>query len=613
MSTEILDFTEEENFDFSPTEIVFSETGAVLATNPAPETFIEFYTNDSGKIFDPLLLEFSGGTLNQLSQVPANSSFGAIYDSTINGNWSTDGLALPPISTTGTPTATGKLDLIGNSVTYDFTNGFNPLSGAIKFKITPNYSGAPSSQQTLIYSEHLTQAPDDRLQLVHSGGSGNLTMTVYDINGTIMVISVSFGSWLPTAGVEYEMEFNWDFAAGQQHIFIDGVELGSGHSYIVNRGINGTPIDCRFGDITGVSDFELNDLLIFKILQHSSDYTPGYDVAGGVFAEAACILPDFVYSGIQDITSYTSMVRDNGVNDKYVVNGQYWDGAAWAASDSSYAQASTADDLSSNFATFSPVSDTVSLVVVFPDSDTQGTISRTDFNYVGVAYRTSGKIVQSTFSPSSVITTFSEVLSNKPVGTTLTYIMSIQSVLKWYDGAAWVISDGSVLESNSAAEVQNNLSALSLNPEGENVSVITWLATSDTQETPEVTTVEYQFTFDIPLIQSPSITVVYGIPIDISGNVANQAQLSVKYQGPPLPYITGSQVALAGTVTADARPEDGAVILELISSSLYGGKYLFKMSYLGSTNCRKTETWGWAEIPAQAAINFIDLVFTEEP
>lgn len=258
--------------------------------------------------------------------------------------------------------------------------------------------------------------------------------------------------------------------------------------------------------------------------------------------------------------------------------------------------------------------DTVSLVVVFPNSDILGSVSRTDFNYVAEAYRTSGKIVQNTFAPSSVLMTFSEVLSNKPVGTTLTYILSIQSVLKWWDGAAWVVSDGSLAQSNDASTVQNNLGTLSLNPAGENVSVVTWLSTTDNQVSPEVTTVEYQFTFDIPLIQPPSITVVYGIPIDISGNIANEARLTVEYKGPPIPYITGSQTAMAGKVSADARPEDGAVILELISSELYGGQYLFKMSYISSvTNCRKTETWGWTTIPPQAAINFVDLTFTPEP
>ena len=96
--------------------------------------------------------------------------------------------------------------------------------------------------------------------------------------------------------------------------------------------------------------------------------------------------------------------------------------------------------------------------------------------------------------------------------------------------------------------------------------------------------------------------------------MVNSAQLTVEYKGPPIPYITGSQIALVGKVQADAREEDGAVILELISSQLYGGKYLFKMSYISSvTNCRKTETWGWTEIPPQAAINFKDLIFTEEP
>jgi hypothetical protein len=92
-------------------------------------------------------MEFVGGKAQQKDQRPADATFGANYNSNINGNWGDGVLIGTPVG--GASVLGGKLDLAHNDVRYvDYDADLNADSqqtGCIRFKVTPNYTGGPPS------------------------------------------------------------------------------------------------------------------------------------------------------------------------------------------------------------------------------------------------------------------------------------------------------------------------------------------------------------------------------------------------------------------------------------------------------------------------------------
>jgi hypothetical protein len=205
--------------------------------------------------------------------------FMASFASSINADY---GLGSTLVSTTAGSVAitNGKLVLgagTGNYVRYsaqgnaDFTQ-----AGAIKFKLTPNYSGIPANSVVFVQVGNVGSL-SNFVGIIHGISTGNLIIRVYDSVNPIF--DVSLGVWSPTAGTEYEFEFNMDITAGASQLFIDGILKGSLQTatgtrtaaqtiqigdYIVNSGIG------------NISNFSIRDLIIYNTVQHTAAYTPGY-------------------------------------------------------------------------------------------------------------------------------------------------------------------------------------------------------------------------------------------------------------------------------------------------------------------------------------------------
>ncbi|MCH6577472.1 MAG: hypothetical protein IH807_06560, partial [Proteobacteria bacterium] len=127
-------------------------------------------------------------------------------------------------------TPEGKLDLKGNTKQYvDYvatSNADSQQVGAVRFKVTPNYTGAPSTDTQFLFS--ISQAEgnvNNHLAVHHDITSGNLRIAMNDQAGVSN--TVILGAWSPVAGVEVEFELNYDFNGGAQRLFLDGVQLGS--------------------------------------------------------------------------------------------------------------------------------------------------------------------------------------------------------------------------------------------------------------------------------------------------------------------------------------------------------------------------------------------------
>jgi hypothetical protein len=204
--------------------------------------------------------------------------FMASFASSINADY---GLGSTLVTTAGSVAITnGKLVLgagTGNYVRYDAQgNADFTQTGAIKFKLTPNYSGIPANSVVFVQVGNVGSL-SNFVGIIHGISTGNLIIRVYDSVNPIF--DVSLGVWSPTAGTEYEFEFNMDITAGASQLFIDGILKGSLQTatgtrtaaqtiqigdYIVNSGIG------------NISNFSIRDLIIYNTVQHTSNYTPGY-------------------------------------------------------------------------------------------------------------------------------------------------------------------------------------------------------------------------------------------------------------------------------------------------------------------------------------------------
>lgn len=317
-------------------------------------------------------VEISGGAARLVQQVEANETFrcrfqvDADFDATL-----ADG---SPVGTpVGGPVVTGgKLELLGAAapkyVQFAGAGNFdaNPQQGAVRFKVTPNYSGGhPNRTQFFFNISHSHLDARNNLAIHHDAGSGNLRMSMFDQSGVSN--SVILGAWSPVAGTEYEFEWNYDFDTGEQRLFIDGVQFGATQTKVFTR--SSTIGIMRLGHATTSdsasfsADFTLDDFQHFTAVQHTANYTPGpspVEYSTGTLETNAAFQAEAV-------TGFGSTETPNGGTVLFAlrIDGQlrWFDGLAWADSDGSAAEMNTAADINANAAT--AISGGAALVRIF--------------------------------------------------------------------------------------------------------------------------------------------------------------------------------------------------------------------------------------------------------
>lgn len=141
------------------------------------------------------------------------------------------------------------------------------------------------------------------------------------------------------------------------------------------------------------------------------------------------------------------------------------------------------------------------------------------------------------FPFSTVLDDFTET-ATKPANTEIQYIISIDdgaSYLYW-NGAAWVVSNGTYAQSNTAATVDANIATLGTSGV---LRYKAFLHTADTAVTPELENVHTQYT--VAATNTFSLQDQDGNPVDTSGFDA---------------YISGGTVARVYEITTSYREED---------------------------------------------------------
>lgn len=234
-------------------------------------------------------LDISGGT-TQTSSIAVGGGAptlgpNELFRATFGAGFDADAAAgVVTATTNGTPTITSdKLNTNGQSggICWDAVGNWTPEVGTLRFKLTPNVTGGPAATTELF--EISGPARQNRLQL-RWFGSGLLNIQYGTASGGSSAGASFPGTWLPTTGVEYEMEINYDFIGSLIELYIDGVFYGSVVPPAIGRdAVETNPlVKIGFGCSTYAGtevrfDGVYDDIQLFSTIQHTGG-------AGGNFA-----------------------------------------------------------------------------------------------------------------------------------------------------------------------------------------------------------------------------------------------------------------------------------------------------------------------------------------
>jgi hypothetical protein len=581
-------FNNSADYNKTNVEVTGSQVNLLLTENPG-QVFSQEFNDDTGFTYDNTKAEFTGGLVRQKDQRPTDGVLGATYTSSKDLNWSTAGSLVG--TDIGTPVLSGgKLQCFGggnNAVRYENADiGASGNVGAIRIQYTPQYSGTPAANYN-IFEFAPTSGNADRMLVLHSASGGTLRLTAYTSAGTVKYTAVAFGAaWSPVAGTEYELELNWDTIAGQVRLFVNGVLQGSMAVSSYARGNAATRLYIGAGTVYTATDAAFNDVLLFSTVQHTSGYTAGYSVPEYSFLANKVDGPNFTYTGVGTVLSVDDGSTIETGSPRYIIGGQYWNGSAWVASNGSYAQANSFAVALDNFTEFDTGGGGVlPWSVVFDNSNTQSSVDEFSVEVTGEKYFAIGHLEPVSPIPSQAVLDYTQTTEVNG-STQVKVALKIDGVLKYWNGSAWVNSNGTEAQSNNVVDFNAGLDALELGSNSE--ILIRWiLITSSNTDTPSLSesTVEYDF----GAIASEAATcLVYGYVRDLANNPLSGATVKFTLNQKTGVYAEANHniIDKAVTVTTDVN---GYFESPLIRSSEFEDEVEYQVKITGpGLNTRQT-------------------------
>ncbi len=324
------------------------------------------FSDSSQFTFDSALVEFVGSVAQLKNIKPATCSFFASFQQSLNADYG-DGV-LAGTSMHGAAIASGKLGLAGGGNKYVTFDGVDNASaatqkGAVRFKYTPKYSGAPSVGTDSYAFFCITHAPVGKndVQVTHINSNGYIYVGISDQDGVFLYHNppASAGAWLPNANQTYEFEINYDLDNNIARLFIDGVQYGTGCALTSGGVRDASAIANIFVGTNNAqnynADSDISDLAIFTEMQHTANYTPGpapykYSKANPSIRWNSSVYTSEIDSLLQTISASGS----DQVKGVLIVDGvrKWWDGSAVATADGTYAQSNTLAELVAHKAAF---------------------------------------------------------------------------------------------------------------------------------------------------------------------------------------------------------------------------------------------------------------------
>lgn len=622
--TTTINYDDAADFTFDSTKVQFNGSNATLKpiSNPS-QVFTQTFASSSGFTFSAVATEFTGGVMRQKDTRPANETFYAGFtNNSVNANWASG-------STTGTLVGSaavsgGRLVISGGYARWGAASNADSIQeGAVRFRVIPNYSGTPGTAQWLISITDFATAVD-AVELWHDTG-GNISILFGDNAGSIF-INGAVGAWSPVSGTTYEIELDFDFTTGATRVFIDGVQLGSTNTTTATRSA------ASFAYLaTGVNasvqtggDYSIFGVEYFSTVQHTSDYiAPSALPNATIYAADTVSLPSFSYSGVGDIQGYTASAATDTNAPHYTVNGKYWNGSAWVASDSSYTQSNLIAAVNTNIPTL-PASNTTAVRVIWQASNTvQMSVDLLTVTYTGQIYTA---IDPSILVNAGILTDGISVFASTTSASgsdSVKFILRVQGTDKYWDGAMWVTSDGSLAQSNTSAQVNSNVATLDLSA-GVIVRLKALLHSATGATTPSITDAMVTYSFFIDPVAQPNRCIGYMNLNDVIGEIGSlhQAVLVVELQSS---FLYGQRIispfkrtfafdesGYVETTAAFLSPSDATAFDGIVeTASLDLSPYRIGVQYTdGSGEFISALTTSNLQIPDQFSVDLTTLLVT---
>lgn len=562
--------------DYTSSSCSHSSGTYILGTSAVAQSFTNDMSSSSGATYDTLKAEFSGGVFRQKSQAPSGCLFATTFQ-TQDLDWALSG------SLTGTLLGSavisgGKLVCTGYSpkaVRYDNAQIASiTTQGCVRFRYTPNYSGAPTSDCSLF---SIRRSADDQnlITLCHNVSTGKFYIATITSTTTVAYYNLMDGSgWLPVSGTTYEFEFNFNTVTGAFAVFIDGVSVAT-RTIVYTR--TGTADKLYIGAQGGVfanANASFDDVMIFNTVQHTSNFSTGY------------VCPQYLYSETSLENTFSSLgpstfqginsISESGVtgSPKYIIAGLYWNGSAWVASNGTYAQANTLSDVNTNCSLIPVSSATITWKIVFPDSATMGQTSSFSASMQDIQYSTSG-YVEPVLPIETIDINSLLITSTEPSGTGVRACLKIDGIYKYWNGTTWTTSDGSYAQSNTQAQLVTGLPSLVIS--GTATIFIRWVLSSSVPNLTPIlseSVISYEFG---ALPVSVSICTVYGFIKDISGNAISGVTVNFQLSRAQNQYTEANQNIILNKVVSTTSDSAGLFSCQLIRNSEFTEAITYKI------------------------------------
>lgn len=606
MASQVFPFDNESNYTLSDSDklqITLGEAILKLVNDPDND-FNEDFADDTGHIYESDKGEFLGGQFQQTDQ-KGGALFGANYSVDQNANWSIGsgtGTLFGGATVTG-----GKLDLSGGVLAYVLYNPTDNLGinqGAVKFKLTPKYSGSPSSYQYIISTEASVGIAGE-ITLIHTS-TGNLAVTIRDNTGNLIFSTAGFGAWSPTADQEYELELNFYFDPGGSEIrlFVDGNQLGSTLTTGMTSITRGRfYVGCEWSESTTI-DIIVDDLMLFDTVQHTSNYTPGYTVSNTIYVETYDLLPEMHYTGAGTLiqatdfqTSFSGSPRiaiDIGQSGEYT----YWNGSAWVTGGDDYDHATSPADFLTNIATLPVVGETYGqFIIYYPDSNTQSAFSDLTITLTSQIYPTDNPYLDinsrwyidelETITAVKTVTGSDQVKLALKKGTQFYYI----------SGGVLTESDGTYSQSNTVEEWETYKALFTSIKTYIGIRVFLHSEDGLTSPAIDTLTVQYSYAGDTP--DTVDKCIVWGTFIDEVGDPMI-GPIQVVLTNLVAQYKTGTMIRRKSPAQEMELDSTGYGEIELVETENMTGSQTYTFQFDNNVIRKR-------QVPNQATANFFDL------
>ncbi len=609
-----VEYTVPDDFTFDTDQIEVEDNVARLKLVPnTGQTFSQAFGSDTDFVYDSAKTEFVAGVIRQIDQRPAGATFFASFATSVNADWAngdTTGTVVGGAAIVG-----GKLDLTGGNKNVSFA-GLNNVStaitkGAVRVRYTPNYNGTPSSNQ-VIFSIGDEDSNNNTIQFLHLT-NGSLFMYVNDENGN-NILSNSILSFDAVAGETGELEVNWDLDAGKFYVFGSGFLIAEIDVTMSRNSSNLLRLGSSVSGAETGSDHFIEHVVVFDEVQHTTGYTSPLSLPDTIYSGDVITLPEFEYSGLGVLQAFTTAAITQTGAPRYIMNGRYWNGSAWVVSNNSYAQASTSAQVISNISTLT-AADSLIVKVVTDSSNTQATVDLMTVAYTGQIYPTINPTitVNSGLDTDGLLSFVADYVGN------VQFVLLIGGVPKYWNGSAWVTSNNTYAQSNTATDIHANLEDLDLSL-GVTFKLRAFL-NSDGSSSPTLESAEIGYNFFIVPVAEPNRCIVFAFLNDMLGIVGSDdsAVLIVELLRPfehgeriILPFKRTFVFTALGYVEsgpdflleADSNAGPGLIETESVGLS----PYILTLQYINDSGRRVKYKFKNVQIPNGISVNLVDLV-----